>query len=376
MRILGNKPSNLLLAGFLLIITAGLSACGSTASGPNLLGGAGLDVETSTSQPSEPAPVVETPTNTPVPAPTGHLIFVSNRDGQNSLYMTSADGVEQTRLTSNGEDADPHISPDGTRVAFVSTVADNMDVYVLDLATLNVTRITDAPEKDTSPTWSPDGTRLAFESFRDGNFEIYMVNADGSNPVRLTNDPAGDSNPVWSPVGDEIAFVSNRFGNSDIMLLTTSGAVSTLTTNPAPDSAPAWSPNGSMIAFKTHSGDLANLCVIGRDGLNQHCVTTAPSEYGSPIWSPDGNYLAASAKQNAGYGLDVFNIVDNSLIELSSAGVEPRGNPVWSPEGTRLAFQAQSEGDMELYEVLIPTNEFTRLTYVPAYDGEPIWGKQ
>jgi TolB protein len=192
----------------------------------------------------------------------------------------------------------------------------------------------------------------------------------------LTNDPAGDNSPVWSPVANEIAFVSNRFGNSDILLLTTAGGVSTLTTNFAPDSAPAWSPGGSTIAFQKYSGELVDLCLINRDGLGQECITSFPAEYGAPVWSPDGNWLAANARQNTGYGIDLFNVVDGSTMQLYSAGIEPRGEPIWSPDGARLAFQAQSDGDMELYMAVMPTNEFTRLTSVDAYDGEPVWTDQ
>jgi len=173
-----------------------------------------------------------------------------------------------------------------------------------------------------------------------------------------------------------IAFVSNRFGNADILLLTPGGSISTLTTNVAPDSDPAWSPDGNMIAFRTSSGELSNLCLIGRDGLNQHCLTDAASEYGSPVWSPDGQFVAARARQSAGYGIDVFDIHDGTRQELFMAGIEPLGDVVWSPEGARLAFQAQSEGDMEVYVAVVLTNEFSRLTSIVAYDGEPAWTKQ
>ena len=369
MKILAQKTIVMIALG---LATTVLAACGEATGGSNLVGVAGQPTATSAVSTSvEVSPEPPTPT---VPETTGHIIFVSDRDGADRLYISKPDGSEQARLTEL-EAEDPSISPDGTRVAFVSNVNDNMDIYVLEIASLNITRVTNAPEKDASPSWSPDGTRLVFESFRDGNFEIYMVYADGTSPIRLTNDPSGDSSPVWSPVADEIAFVSNRFGNSDIFIVTPNGSVSTLTTNTAPDSAPAWSPDGSRIAYQAFSGKLSNICLIGRDGLNQNCTTNSFSDYGSPVWSPNGNFLAVYAKQNAGYGINIFNLQDGSLLQLSSPTIDPRGDPSWSPEGTRLVLQAQADGNTDLFTVLISANEFTRLPS-NGYDGEPAWSTQ
>jgi len=355
------------------LVTTALTACSTTSS--NTLGGVAGGQPTATTLPAEPAAPSPEPTTPPIPETYGHIIFVSDRDGDQNLYITNPDGQEATRLTDFSSE-EPRISPDGTRVAFVSNLNDNTDIYVLEIATRSITRITDAPQKDSAPSWSPDGTRIAFESFRDGNFEIYVSNVDGSNPTRLTNDPAGDNSPVWSPVGNEIAFVSNRFGNSDIFLMTLNGAPATLTTNSAPDSAPAWSPDGNTLAFQTYSGELSNICTIGRDGLNQRCVTSAPSDYGSPVWSSDGLFIAANAKQSAGYGIDVINVQDGSKLQLFSAGIDPRGDPVWSPERTRLVFSAQSNGDLDLFTVLIASNEFTNITANNSFDGQPAWSAQ
>ncbi|GAB4544656.1 MAG: hypothetical protein Fur002_18070 [Anaerolineales bacterium] len=347
---------------------ATLTACGSSS---NLIGAGGLAEET----PAPPAATAEPAfTATPIPEPYGHIVFVSNRDGQMDLYLAAPNGAEQTRLTINAEDdIAPRLSPDGGRVAFTSTVAGNMDIYVLDLSSGGITRVTDAPEKDSSPSWSPDGQRLAFESFRDGNFEIYVVNVDGSGLMRLTDDRAGDGEPAWSPVSDEIAFVSDRFGNSDVMLVAPGGNPSTLTTASSPDSAPAWSPDGGSLAYKSGAGDIANICVIGRDGLNQRCLTSAPAEYSAPVWSPDGQWVAANGKVQSGYGINVFNAADGALTQLSQPGIDPRGVPAWSPDSLRLVVQSKTGGNMELFSALILTNEFSQLTNHPAYDGEPVW---
>jgi TolB protein len=51
----------------------------------------------------------------------------------------------------------------------------------------NQTNLTNDPAPDTDPTWSPDGTKIAFISTRNGNQDIYVMNADGSNQTNLTN---------------------------------------------------------------------------------------------------------------------------------------------------------------------------------------------
>lgn len=350
-----------------------LSACGD---GSNILqGAAGTPIPNSnnTTQPNSELQTPEVPVATPFPPAIGRIIFVSNRDGQMDLFITNPDGTQVAKLINNiAEDTTPRLSPDGTQVAFVSTANNNTDIYILNLATGAVNQVTNAPEKDSSPTWSPDGRQLAFESFRDGNFEIYITNIDGSNQYRLTNDPAGDSNPVWSPTSNEIVFVSNRFGNADILLTNTSGNIFTLTTNPAPDNAPAWSPDGRTIAFQTFSGDLSNLCLIARDGLNLRCLTSSPALYSPLTWSPDGAWLASTGNT----AVHLFNIFDGTTQQISAPGIEPHGLPDFSSDGLRLVFQAQYNGDMELFSALIPTNEFTQITTFSGYDGEAIWTNQ
>lgn len=359
------------------LMTLALSACGGGGN-IDLSGAAGLGeaTEEASVEPLGEAPAVEAAPEV-IPSATGHIIFASNRGGQMDLYMTTPDGSELTRLTTNAElesGSTPQISPDGTKVAFVSTVGDNTDIYILDIATSAIQRLTDQEERDSSPSWSPDGQRIAFESFRDGNLEIYVMNADGSNPARLTDDSAGDSNPTWAPNSNDILFITNRFGNSDLILVGLNGVISPLTATSAPENAPTWSPDGSLIAFQSFSGELSHICLIGRDGLNQHCITSKAAEYGRPVWSQDGRWIAVNYELNGLYGIIAINLKDGSVVELSQPGIiEPRGAPAWSPDGVRLVFQAQSGGDMELYHAVLSTGEFTRVTSMPEYDGEPVW---
>ncbi len=373
MKLITTTQKNILACTVFAFLSLALGAC-TTAdiAGPAVAGGSITEIPTE-SPVNNPPP--EIPTATPIPAPSGHILFTSDRDGQNDLYMVTPDGAETTRLTVDAEvdeSGTPELSPDGTRVAFAATIGNNTDIYVVDLVSKAINRITDSEGRDSSPSWSPDGSHLVFESFRDGNLEIYTVNADGSNTTRLTSDPGGDSNPIWSPNSNDIVFSSSRFGNSDLSLTSPSGSFSTLTTNPGPDNNPAWSPDGSLIAYLEFAGDLTNICLVGRDGLNQHCLNEFPSDFDTPIWSPDGNWIASIE----GTSIHLFNIRDGQDVVLTQAGVEPHGIPTWSPDGLRLAFQAFTNGNMELYHVLILTKEFTQITSVAGVDGKPVWISQ
>jgi Tol biopolymer transport system component len=369
MKVTFSNCKKILVPTLLTLALTTLTACGNI--DPNLIVGvAGEPTPTSLVNTTE-APVIENVPPTEIPAAFGHIIFVSNRDGQKDLFITTPDGSQVIKLVNNiAEDTMPRLSPDGTKIAYVSTANNNTDIYVLDLNSSAVTQVTTAPEKDSAPTWSPNSQQLAFESFRNGNFEIYVTNIDGSNQTRLTNDPAGDSNPVWSPNSNEIVFVSNRFGNADILLTNLSGAIFTLTTSPAPDAAPAWSPNGDFISYQTFTGDLSNLCLVGRDGLNGRCITTIASQYSPTVWSPDGLWIATTASSV----IHLYSVQDGATKQLYKTGISPTQNIIaFSPDGLRIVFQAQYNGDMEIFSVLIPTNEFTQITAFSGYDGEAIW---
>ena len=61
-----------------------------------------------------------------------------------------------------------------------------------------------------NPAVSPDGSRLAFVSNRDGQYEIYVAAIDGSNPVNVSRHALRDTYPTWTPDGGSVTFVSER----------------------------------------------------------------------------------------------------------------------------------------------------------------------
>ena len=71
---------------------------------------------------------------------------------------------------------------------------------------------------DIRPRMSPDGKRIAFVSTRDGNYELYVVDVDGTNLIRITHNAERDDFPDWHPEGKHLVSVSERAGRKDLYL--------------------------------------------------------------------------------------------------------------------------------------------------------------
>src|SRR5262249_23662211 len=129
------------------------------------------------------------------------LLWGCAGDSASEMTSPSAGDLSVTTATST-------LSLTG-RIAFVSNRAGNDDIYVMNANGTGLTRLTDNPANDGQPAWSPDVKRVAFVSSRTGNDEIYVMNADGTSVTRLTKNAAIDRDPAWSPTGTKIAFASN-----------------------------------------------------------------------------------------------------------------------------------------------------------------------
>jgi len=128
------------------------------------------------------------------------------------IYTMSADGSDLQRITKDLANWAPQYSPDGSSLA----VQVDQDVAIIDFASDTIRRLTHAPEDGMNPTWSPDGKRIAFVTTRSGHAEIYLMNADGTEQKRLAAMPNMNLiDPRWSPKDDRIVFVALPSANRD-----------------------------------------------------------------------------------------------------------------------------------------------------------------
>ncbi len=253
------------------------------------------------------------------------ILFESNRSGKYEIYAMNSAGGDLTRLTDADASAadgsgSPDWSPEGLRLAFSSRRGGDWDLYGLFGDTER--SLTRTPGEDDKADWSPDGGRIAFSSIRDGArwADIYVMDADGTRIRNLTNNSDDDREPVWSPNGTEIAYRSFRDGNYELYLMDAeSGAPRQLTRTDAPvwNASPAWSPDGHWIAFETTRDGNYEVYVMDNNGANLRNLTNNPADDKEPAWSPDGRRLMFSSERDGNYELYMLDMENGSVTRLT-----------------------------------------------------------
>ena len=254
----------------------------------------------------------------------GVIFFSMSEGGYAHLFAYHPQHLPITRLMHGAwDDITPAASPDGARLAFASNRGGHWDLYILDLASGEISQVTDTPEYDASPSWSPDGQWLVYESYappaetesspaQDGastpvapgsaaNLDLFIravSAAGGSEPqvIRLTDHPAADTSPAWSPNGRQIAFISNRSGDDEVWLADldqVDGRFQNVSRLPrASDQHPAWSPDGGQLAWATASDGFQSLYITD---LRAAPAAARPVGSGAwPVWSPSGEVLLSA----------------------------------------------------------------------------------
>jgi dipeptidyl aminopeptidase/acylaminoacyl peptidase len=287
---------------------------------------------------------------------------------------TQKRGIAETDLFKFVWVADPQISPDGARVAFVRvTVDQNKDQYDTAIWMANSDgsqppRALTGGVRDVSPRWAPDGKHLAFvrsveTEGRAQPPQIFVIAMDGGEARAITQIARGAANPVWSPDGRSIAFAATAFASE----VPAAGSKSASAAGPdAKKDAPRTSDVRVVTRAVYRANGVADFGYVDPERPS-HIWAVAVPDPGAPLaapkpvttgnfseanhqWSADGTrlFFVSTRVEEAYYQPD-----DSDLYAVQATGGEPSrvasidgsiGSYAFSPDGRRLAFVGTLHG--------------------------------
>ena len=318
--------------------------------------------------------------------------------------------------------ADAQPSPDGTQVAYVVGSYDEQHnslesaIWLASLEDGQSRQLTSGEAQDSQPRWSPDGSRLAFVSTRhEGKPQIFLIDVTGGEARRLTNASEGASAPLWSPDGALLCYSSTieldrhkvaleeewfkehpdadkkvaRLRHQSTLLSrfdgrgyidrrahlfvidpeNSSGEPRQLTEGNYDAAQAVWSPDGALIAFAANRATDAehnltsDIWTVAVESGEMQCLTNGELLISFPSWSPDGESIAfcgdyplSSAREyqnphiwlvsrSGGDQRDLLATGDRCLAAIQPDYTFGMGTaPVWRPDGQLLYFVSANHG--------------------------------
>lgn len=300
-----------------------------------------------------------------------------------NLWTVALDGSAHMPLLSDSKNHyNPVFSPDGSKMAYLSSTEGAVQIYVRDLQSGRTAKVTDVLKSPGNLSFSPDGKQIAFTMFtpgkakplfglsfkpegakwaddpqyidktlfqqdgagmnKPGDVQVYVVPAIGGTPRQITQSGHNYSGPLaWTKDAKQIIVSANTREDSELDVLNSdllaievlTGKVTQLTQATGPESSPKISPDGKLIAFTGFEDNgkafqVNQLYVMNVDGSNIKQLTPNLDRSIADIrWANNGQGIYFSYNNDGKKLVAHVNLSGKLTTKTSSLGGLSLGRP-------------------------------------------------
>jgi acylaminoacyl-peptidase len=280
-----------------------------------------------------------------------------------NLWIASLHGENRPLTTGGYRDSAPAVSPDGTRVAFLSNRSGSRQVHVRWLDGRNEGQVTRADPPPAALAWSADGKWIAYTAFAEGSPAF---------AIRASKPPNG---AAWGPPPNVVTRMRWRAdkvpdqglvqdGENHLFIVPADGGAPRRITTPgiSVSGDPSWTPDGKAIVIAAHAEPQGDrelyrediyICPLQSEPRKLASLT---GDEANPVVSPDGRMVAFTGFEDKGNAhhtgrLYVTGIGGGATKWLATGLDRDLSRPVWRSDSRALYAVAEDRGAAHLYEI-------------------------
>ncbi len=261
------------------------------------------------------------------------IVMIGTVGNAKELFLSDADGGNMTQLTQDGNIAvRPRWGPTNDVITYTAYLQRFPDVFMINLRTGQRTVLANYSGLNAGGVISPDGQDMAVILSRDGNPELYVKNVRSGRLTRLTNTPqANEASPSWSPDGRQIVYVSDQAGRPHLYIISRDGgAPRRVTSRGSENVAPDWGTNG-LITFSSRVGGRNQVAILDpKTDQIRYVETPDASNYEDPSWAPNGRHIVAGRSAGARSQVYILDTMGDPPLRLTPQQGDWY-SPAWSP---------------------------------------------
>ena len=301
----------------------------------------------------------------PIWSPSGDIIaYVTGNEGFLEIVLMSAktgerikrvtkrlfrEKYEEIRTDFGGFGRSLAWAPDGDKIAFIAKYHDANYLLEVNILTEELTQYFELDfDNATSPDYDGSGERIIFAALKDGQTDLYIIELLTGEIRRLTFDPFNDTHPSWHPTADKILYASERGGKNRLVLIDLNSETErVLTDNTYNAISPTWTPGAESILFCSDAQgiyDVYELKIVEKTSAQENTDTTQETHDVQQTDSPADAELLVSPEETQ-------KSADASLkAELTRLTNIMTGcfNPSLSPDRDHLLFSAYQNGKYDV----------------------------
>lgn len=223
------------------------------------------------------------------------IAFVSRKGKNNSeLCMCYPDGMDIRQLTGNGKQVVGPRWKDANTLFYTGIVNAGPQIWEFDVPSNRYKLRWSFKGLATGAAVSPDGRKAAIILSFQGNPELYVIDLASSNWTRLTNTPlASEGQPAWSPDGKKIVYVSDETRHPQLYIIdVATKAKRRITSKGSQNVDPDWGKDGRIVYITKRGG--AQVAVMNpAEGEGAVQLVTDAGNWEHPSWARDMRHIVA-----------------------------------------------------------------------------------